>query len=617
LAGTSVPFAFLFLISSLKRNLFARFDYLKKYFFASYLIGIIVMTALTQYVLNYPGSEKEIVFNTLPYLYFLVTVTIYFLSSFYLIFLWWMQTDGQERRQAVLIFWGSLIPVVPSFLVNILLPYFGFFQYYFLGPFTSMFLVFFTVFAILKYRLFEMRIFASKFIKYILFSVYSYIVFYSIIFLFNYLFGSVVAKESLTLGVLFAPVFVFLLFKLESFGNLINFKIFGNLNKYEQVFEKVSEFINTNTDNKIIIEYIQNTSSNFINSEFVKFFNISVLSEKSRQQLVGICKSNEELYFFEKTLTIEGKRIKPAYISVIESKKGERFVFLVGRKLDKIPFAPTDITFLKSILGSLIYVHERAQLYKNLEEYATTLEKEVKKQTEKIELQKKSLEELLKVKDETLHIVNHQVNTPISVIRSALQAFQDKIWTQERFIGVIDQELDRIRVTIAQFLAAKKAEDGKIVLNKNKADLGTLVKSLVSEKMLLKKVRENGIQIKWEEQSNLPAVVCDIARITEVISNMLDNAVNYSTKDIQVSLKNVGKNVVVSVKDSGIGVPKDKINSLFERFVRLENAKKTRPDGTGLGLYVCKQIVEAHGGKIWVESEGEGQGSTFFVSLPI
>ena len=134
---------------------------------------------------------------------------------------------------------------------------------------------------------------------------------------------------------------------------------------------------------------------------------------------------------------------------------------------------------------------------------------------------------------------------------------------------------------------------------------------------LLKKVRENNIKINFSEKQDLPPVKCDIEKMTEVISNLLDNAIYYSNKDIEVSANSKGNNFILKVQDSGIGIKKGDETKLFERFFRLENAKSTRPDGSGLGLYVCKQIVDAHGGKIWVESEGENKGSIFFVSLPI
>lgn len=274
------------------------------------------------------------------------------------------------------------------------------------------------------------------------------------------------------------------------------------------------------------------------------------------------------------------------------------------------------ILFLLSIfLGQLIIKSVRKEV--DEKERVILLNKKIESQNKKIELQKNTLNDLLKVKDETLHIVNHQLNTPVSIIRSSVAMFQDKLWDEQKFLGVVNTELNRIIATIAQFLAAKKAEDGQIRLTKSKTDIPTLVKSLIEEKLLLKKVRDTNIKINFVEEFEPSPIDCDVSKITEVISNLLDNAINYSLKDIFVNLRQDKKNLIISVKDSGIGIPAGSVSNLFQRFSRLENAKKTRPDGTGLGLYVCKQIVEAHGGKIWAESGGEGKGSTFFVSLPI
>jgi two-component system phosphate regulon sensor histidine kinase PhoR len=198
-----------------------------------------------------------------------------------------------------------------------------------------------------------------------------------------------------------------------------------------------------------------------------------------------------------------------------------------------------------------------------------------------------------------------------------VQAFQDKIWGEEKFFGVVNTELKRISETVGQFLAAKKAEDEHMKLVKTKSDLGTLVRSLIDEKRLLKKVRDDNIEIKFVESEKTLPVVCDVGKITEVVSNLLDNAINYSNKNILVKLSNEKKGILLEVKDSGIGIPPNSLDKLFQRFSRLENAKKSRPDGTGLGLYVCKQIVEAHGGRIWAESEGMGKGSSFLVELPV
>jgi two-component system, OmpR family, sensor histidine kinase VicK len=256
------------------------------------------------------------------------------------------------------------------------------------------------------------------------------------------------------------------------------------------------------------------------------------------------------------------------------------------------------------------------QMYtQNLE--LARLNKQIDSQKSKIESQKTTLEELLRIKEETLHIVNHQMNTPISIIRSSIDMFEDKIWDEKKFLDVVKTETDRLSETIGQFLAARNVDTENLKINKTKNDFPTIVKNIIEEKKLLKKVRENKIELIYTSDFETLELEFDVGKITEVVSNLLDNAINYSTSTIFINITKNEKGLIFAIKDSGIGIPKESIGQLFKRFMRLDNAKKTRPDGTGLGLYVCQQIIQAHKGFIWAESEGVGKGSIFFVNLPI
>lgn len=289
------------------------------------------------------------------------------------------------------------------------------------------------------------------------------------------------------------------------------------------------------------------------------------------------------------------------------------FVFLVEDLLLKL--LVFTLLLASIFLGILIIRSVRKEIEEK--ERVVRLNKLIDKQRKEIEIQKSSLQELLRLKEETLHIVNHQVNTPISVIVSGAQMFKDGLWDKEKFLDIVNTQTTRMKQTIAEFMQAKKAEDGKLEIKKVTSDLATVVENIVEEKRLLKKVREDTIKIIFEKKGVIPQISFDIGKITEVVSNLLDNAINYSKQDILVSLENETKFLKLSVKDSGIGISKENVGKLFSRFTRLDNAKNTRPDGTGLGLYVCKQIIEAHGGKIWAESSGEGKGSTFMFEIPI
>jgi two-component system sensor histidine kinase VicK len=115
----------------------------------------------------------------------------------------------------------------------------------------------------------------------------------------------------------------------------------------------------------------------------------------------------------------------------------------------------------------------------------------------------------------------------------------------------------------------------------------------------------------------IPDAKVDPSKLELALGNLVDNAISYTPEggDIKIVLEKMGDYAKVSVKDSGIGIPKEEITTLFTRFFRAKNAVRVKTEGTGLGLYIARNIIEAHGGKIWVESE-EGKGTTFFFTVP-
>ena len=113
-------------------------------------------------------------------------------------------------------------------------------------------------------------------------------------------------------------------------------------------------------------------------------------------------------------------------------------------------------------------------------------------------------------------------------------------------------------------------------------------------------------------------ITADPGKISQVISNLVDNAIKYTPSgSVEVKVSDGEGKVRIAIKDSGVGLTPEMMPKLFEKFVRADDAGKVNYSGTGLGLYVAKQMVEAHKGKIWAESEGVGKGSTFIVELPV
>jgi signal transduction histidine kinase len=164
-------------------------------------------------------------------------------------------------------------------------------------------------------------------------------------------------------------------------------------------------------------------------------------------------------------------------------------------------------------------------------------------------------------------------------------------------------------------LKLSRIEAGRLELEIRQIRVEELVNSCVETARLNAKAR--GLEIHVDLEKNAPAVRGDSAQLGEVLQNLLDNAVQYTPSGGQIAVKarSNGHDVVFTVADTGIGIPESDLERIFERFYRVDAARSREAGGTGLGLAIARHIVEAHGGRIWVES-AIGQGSRFHFSIP-
>ena len=178
---------------------------------------------------------------------------------------------------------------------------------------------------------------------------------------------------------------------------------------------------------------------------------------------------------------------------------------------------------------------------------------------------------------------------------------------------MIEEESDRLDGLISNLLEASRIQAGVLTLNPAPLDLAGLARKLVGE--FRTQTDQHAFEVEFPD--DLPPVWADYERIRMVLSNLLSNAIKYAPQGgtIRVGGWAEQERVVVYVADPGIGIPESEFEHVFERFYRVDNRMSRTTAGTGLGLYLCKAIVEAHGGTIWVKSQ-VGQGATFFFSLP-
>ena len=241
--------------------------------------------------------------------------------------------------------------------------------------------------------------------------------------------------------------------------------------------------------------------------------------------------------------------------------------------------------------------------------------------TSELEEANKKLQALDKLKSEFLSFASHQVKSPMIVVKGFASLIYDGSYgpASEKIKETakkIKDSADRMISLVNNLLDLRKIEEGKMDYHFEKIEVGKLVSDVTGE---LKSLAENkSLILTFKDESHVAKALIDAEKFRQVIQNLVDNAIKY-TKDgwvkIGVRLDDEQKNLIISVSDSGMGIPGKLLPFLFEQFNRGEDAKKSI-QGTGLGLYIAKQIVSAHHGKIWAESEGEGKGSVFYVKIP-
>ncbi|HUC89355.1 MAG TPA: ATP-binding protein [Patescibacteria group bacterium] len=215
----------------------------------------------------------------------------------------------------------------------------------------------------------------------------------------------------------------------------------------------------------------------------------------------------------------------------------------------------------------------------------------------------------------------HELRAPVTLLRGYIEALEEDLEGKldpemADFMHKMKAAAQRLTVFINNMSNVARIEGDQLVLKLHEDSWDGIVKSAVEDESLRAKVQ--GVTITTEVEPNLPSVGVDRVSIYEVISNLLDNAVKYSKKGQKVILKsylNKDGEIETTIQDMGVGIPESVLPNLFEKFYR-SHRSRTQVGGTGLGLYLSKTIVDAHGGHIWVRSK-EGQGSTFgFTVLP-
>ena len=283
-------------------------------------------------------------------------------------------------------------------------------------------------------------------------------------------------------------------------------------------------------------------------------------------------------------------------------------------------FSPELLQLLQVVANQVGGAITNARLYQELRLFSLDLDRKVRERTAELERANDRLREIDRLKSEFLSVVAHEFRTPLTSICS----FSEILLSYERldaermreFVKIINDEGERLTRLIAQLLDISRIESGKLELELEPHDLGEILEAAfrIAEPVATRHQVRLGLELPPE----LPPLCVDRDRIIQVLTNLLSNAVRMSPPDELVRISATRRNgmVVVSVADRGPGVPIDHREMVFGKFARAETAPARNGEGTGLGLFVSRQIVEHHGGQIWI-AEVPGGGADFRFTVPV
>jgi PAS domain S-box-containing protein len=228
--------------------------------------------------------------------------------------------------------------------------------------------------------------------------------------------------------------------------------------------------------------------------------------------------------------------------------------------------------------------------------------------------------DLDRMKSEFIATVSHELRTPLTSLSMSIDILSQEVigsvnQRQKDLLVAAKDDSERLRKLVKELLDLSKLESGKYELKKELVDFRRLVADAVRPLRL--PFEEKQIHLELNIPEHLPALSADSHQLTWVVTNLLSNALRFTDTSgkVQLTAKEEKQGILVTVADTGHGIPQENLETIFDKFVQVKSSTETTPGSVGLGLAIAREVVEAHGGRIWVESQ-VGVGSTFFFTFP-
>lgn len=582
--------------------------------------------------ITHHGWGKEVVLNKFHYVLYSVYFLAYFYGATLILYRIYRRARGALRGQLQYLLLGIVIAGTFGVTFNLVLPALGNYRLIWLGPQFLTIFVGTTAYAIVKHKLFDIRLVVARSLAYSLLLATLGLLYGAALFGVSSIFfpDQLISSSQRVVNIALAILLAFTFQPLRRFFEKLTDKIFYH-DKYDsqQVLSQLGNVFASQIDINIIIQASLQVLADSIKPthalllvldanhiyKHAKFGDVP----NPHMSIADLKHLHNNLYLADE---LEHGFIKTyldahdmsAVLRLVTQEGVVGFVFL-GPKQSGTIYTSQDAQLLDTAGPALAVAVQNARSFEKIADFNVTLQNRIHEATQRLKVQNQKLKELDEAKDGFISMASHQLRTPLTAIKGYLSMLIEgdagKLAAkQHEFADLAFMSAERMVFLISDMLNVSRIQTGKLAIEKSPVDLEQIVNQEI--KQLERTAESRSVVLNFDPpKPKLPMLSLDEGKIRQVVMNFMDNAIYYAPNTtVEISLAHVEDKVQFLVRDHGIGVPEKEKGHLFTKFFRAGNAQKARPDGTGLGLYMAKMVVELQGGDIIFDSH-EGKGSTF------
>ena len=557
------------------------------------------------------------------------------------------KSKGEEKIKRLYLWIGLTVMLVLIILSQFILP--TFFANTSFIPYATVFILPFiaaTSYAIIKHRLLDIRAAAARALTYLLSLFFIAIAYGLLVFGLTSIFTTNISVTSSQRGfyIGFALLTAVIYQSVKKFFDRITNKIFfkdsydpqlfiDHLNdvlvqtiQLEDLLHKTSGLV-SNTLKSSYVEFVLTNNETDSQPRVVSTSKHTLLSPTNATELIKLVThlkspvvSDELIDEGHETLRQLLNNIDAAAVVRLATHDKRIGYLVLGLKQSGDAYLNRDLILLSIISDEISLAIQNALRFEEIQQFNITLQQKIDDATHQLRKANDKLRALDETKDEFISMASHQLRTPLTSVKGyvsmVLEGDAGKVSSPQK--KLLDQAFlssQRMVYLIADLLNVSRLRTGKFVIDAQPTNLADLVEGEINQ--LTETAKGRGLELTFVKPKDFPTLMLDETKTRQVIMNFADNAIYYTPSGghISVNLVETPESVELTVVDDGLGVPKHDQHYMFTKFYRAGNAKKARPDGTGLGLFMAKKVIIAQGGAIIFKSE-EGKGSTFGFSFP-